>query len=313
MSNDAFRYLQSRMEMDVELRQLSYFVAVAEERSFTRGAQREHVVQSAASAAVARLEQEFQTELFDRSRRTLQLTTAGSTLLARARILLGEAQRARDEMGRLTSGLSGTVTLGTVLSTGTFDLIGALSAFHAEHPDVTVRLRLSAGPLTGHAAKLHEGRFDLVLLPVPLHGPAVLGPDLVLDNLGRLRIALACRADDPVAYARDVTYNDLADRRFIDFPTDWGNRTIVDSLFSGAGIERIVALEVVDTATALTMVEQRLGLAFVPEETIASRPGLAQVDLADPPLQTGLALAASRNHPPSEAAQALRRTLLAHR
>lgn len=297
----------------MELRQLSYFVAVAEEHSFTRGAQREHVVQSAASAAVARLEQEFQTELFDRSRRTLQLTAAGSVLLARARILLGEAQRARDEMGRLTGGLSGTVTVGTVLSTGSFDLIGALRAFQAEHPDVTVRLRLSTGPLSGHAVQLHEGRFDLMLLPVPLHGPAVLGPDLVLDNLATMHIGLACRADDPVAHARGVTCQNLADRRFIDFPTGWGNRTIVDSLFSGAGVERVVALEVVDVATALAMVEQRLGLAFVPEEKIASGSGLAQVDLAEPPPVTGLALAASRNHPPSEAAQALHRMLLAHR
>jgi DNA-binding transcriptional LysR family regulator len=300
------------MEMEVELRQLSYFVAVAEERNFTRGAQREHVVQSAASAAVARLEEEFQTELFDRSRRTLQLTAAGGILLARARILLGEAQRARDEMGRLTGGLSGTVTVGTVLSTGTFDLLGALRAFQAEHPDVTVRLRQSTGPLSGHAVQLHEGRFDLMLIPVPLHGSAVLGPGLVLDNLAGMHIGLACRADDPVAYARGVTCADLADRRFIDFPDGWGNRTIVDSLFSGAGVERTVALEVVDVATALDMVEQRLGLAFVPEEKIASRPGLTQVNLAEPPPATGLALAASRNHPPSEAAQALHRTLLAH-
>ncbi|MGX1848829.1 LysR family transcriptional regulator [Streptomyces sp. NPDC055299] len=295
----------------MELRQLAYFVAVAEERSFTRGAQREHVVQSAASAAVARLEAEFHTALFDRSRRALELTTAGRTLLAHARILLAEAQRARDEMGRLIGGLSGTVTVGTVLSTGPFDLIGALSTFQAEHPDVVVRLRLSAGPLTEHATALREGRFDLMLLPIPLHEPAVLGPDLVIDELARMRLALACRADDPLARARDVAYADLADRRFIDFPTGWGNRSIADGLFSGAGVERTVALEVVDTTTALTMVQQGLGLAFVPEETVTTFPGLAQVHLADPPPLNGLGLAASRHHPLSQAAQALRGTLLA--
>ncbi|MFS7877907.1 LysR substrate-binding domain-containing protein [Streptomyces asiaticus] len=305
--------MASRKEMMVELRQLAYFVAVAEERSFTRGAQREHVVQSAASAAVARLEQEFQTALFDRSHRTLELTTAGRTLLARARILLAEAQRARDDMGRLTGGLSGTVTLGTVLSTGSFDLIGALGTFQVEHPDVVVRLRHSTGPLAGHATALREGRFDLMLLPVPPHGPAVLGPDLIIDDVSRIRLGLACRTDDPLAGAHGVTYADLADRRFIDFPTGWGDRTIVDSLFGTAGVQRTVALEVVDTTTALTMVRRRLGLAFVAEETIAAQPGLTQVDLADPPPLHGLGLAASRNHPPSEAGRALRRTLLAAR
>ncbi|WP_169810984.1 LysR family transcriptional regulator [Nocardia amamiensis] len=297
----------------MDLRQLAYFVAVAEERSFTRGAQREHIVQSAASAAVAKLEQEFGTALFTRTHRTLELTTAGRMLLARARNLLAEAQRARDDIGRLTGGLSGTVTLGTQLSTGSFDLIAALSAFQAEHPDVVVRLRLSVGPLAGHATALHEGRFDFMLLPVPLHGSAVLGPDLVIDPIARLRLALACRADDPLARAHRVTCADLADRRFIDFPEGWGNRTIVDSMFSEAGTKRTVALEVVDIATALTMVQQRLGLAFVPEEAIPARAGLAQVDLATPPQTTGLAVAASRNHPLSEAALALHRTLLAAR
>ncbi|MGW4369409.1 LysR substrate-binding domain-containing protein [Nocardia takedensis] len=295
----------------MDLRQLAYFVAVAEERSFTRGARREHIVQSAASAAVARLEQEFDTALLTRAHRTLELTAAGRVLLAHARNLLAEAQRARDDIGRLTGGLSGTVTLGTQLSTGSFDLIAALDAFQTEHPDVVVRLVLSVGPLTGHAAALREGRLDLMLLPAPLHGSAVLGPDLAVDTIGRLRLGLACRADDPLAAARRVTCADLADRRFIDFPEGWGNRTIVDSMFGEAGIERAVRLEVEDIATALVMVERRLGIAFVPEEAIATRSGLTPVDLATLPQTTGLAVAASRAHPPSEAALALHRTLLA--
>lgn len=75
---------------------------------------------------------------------------------------------------------------------------------------------------------------------------------------------------------------DLASRRFVDFPEGRGNRSIVD-LFTDAGVQRVVNLEVVDVASALAMVRQRLGLAFVPEETIAAQPGLARVDLAEPP------------------------------
>ncbi|SFP57526.1 MULTISPECIES: LysR family transcriptional regulator [Actinomadura] len=295
----------------MELRQLEYFVAVAEERSFTRGAQRAHVVQSAASAAVSRLEQQFQTALFDRSHRRLELTTAGRTLLARARAILAEARRAHEEMSRLSGGVTGAVTLGTILSTGDFDLIDGLSRFQREHPDVVVRLRRSVGSFNDHAAALREGRYDLMLLPMPADGAALLGGEVITDPIAHLRLGLACRGDDPLARARNVAYADLADRRFIDFPVGWGNRSIVDSLFKAAAVERTVALEVVDTTTAMAMVQRRLGLAFVPQEQIAARPGLVQVDLADPPPLIDLALALSRDHPPSEAARALRRTLLA--
>jgi DNA-binding transcriptional LysR family regulator len=180
-----------------------------------------------------------------------------------------------------------------------------------KHPDVVVRLRLSTGSFTDHATALREGRYDLTLLPVPSQGPALLGSDVITDLLPHMRLGLACRSDAPLAHARNVTCADLADRRFIDFPPGWGNRTIVDGLFATAGIERTVALEVVDTTTALTMVQRGLGLAFVPQEQITMRPGLTQVDLADPPPLIDLALALSRNHPPSEATRALRRALLA--
>ncbi len=129
---------------------------------------------------------------------------------------------------------------------------------------------------------MREGRYDLMLLPVPSQGCALLGSDVITDQLTHMRLGLACRSDDPLAHARNVTCADLADRRLIAFSAGWGNRAIVDSLFAAAGIERTVALEVVDTTTALTVIHRNLSLAFVPQEQIATRPGITQVDLAGP-------------------------------
>src|SRR6201996_1923736 len=83
----------------MELHQLEYFVAVAEELSFTRGARRAHVVQSAVSAAITRLERELNAPLFERSRRRVALTDAGAVLLPEARGTLAAGPGARGAGG----------------------------------------------------------------------------------------------------------------------------------------------------------------------------------------------------------------------
>src|ERR1700760_333234 len=120
----------------VKLHQLEYFVAVAEELSFTRGARRAHVVQSAVSAAITRLERELNAPLLERTRRRVSLTDAGSALLPEARATLAAAQSARDVVAAVRGGLRGSVTLGMMLSTGPVDLAAVLGGFHAAHPDV---------------------------------------------------------------------------------------------------------------------------------------------------------------------------------
>lgn len=290
----------------MDLRQLEYFIAVAEERHFTRGAQRAHAVQSTVSAAVARLEREFAVTLFERGRNGARLTAAGQVLLRRAYVMLGEAERTRDELQRVAGGLHGAVTLGTVLSTGGFDLVAALLMFQQAYPDVSVHLRLSAGPLDDRIEEVLDGHVQLLLLPVPCRRR----PGIRIDQVTTMRLALACSATDPLTGWRSVGYRDLAGRRFIDFPEHWGNRTIVDSMFAGEHVERRVSLEVVDVATALRMVHGGLGLAFVPEEFIVSTAGVAKVDLQHPPPPVELGLAVATDRPRSEATEALRRTLL---
>ena len=290
----------------MELRQLEYFVAVAEERNFTRAATRLHVVQSAVSAGVSRLEREFGTILFDRSGRAVVLTGAGQVLLRRVRVLLGEARAVREDMSRLAGGLEGTVTIGRVLSTGSFGLTAALAAFQRTHPAVAVHLRLIAGTPPDHLAALRDGHLDLALLPMIAPTPA----GVVSEQIATMRMVLAAHADDPLARDRDVAYHEVASRRFIDFPEHWGNRLIIDRLFHDAGVERVVTIEVVDVASALEMVAARLGLAFVPEEALAERHDLVRVDLRRPPPRIRLGLTSLDDRPMSEATRALREGLL---
>src|SRR4051794_20371132 len=123
----------------MELRQLEYFVAVAEEANFTRAAERIHVAQPAVSAQIQRLERELGLPLLDRSRRSVRLTAAGEAALPHARAALaavGDMHLAVDE---LTALVRGTVTIGTVTSHNV-DMPGLLADFHADHPNVEITL-----------------------------------------------------------------------------------------------------------------------------------------------------------------------------
>jgi DNA-binding transcriptional LysR family regulator len=135
----------------MELRHLEYFVAVAEELSFTRASRRLHVVQSGVSSSIQGLERELAAVLFDRDRHRVALTDAGHALLPEARATLAAAQAARDAVGEARGGLRGTVTVGTMQSTGQLDVPGLLGRFHTTHPGVAVRLRLAAAGSAGLA------------------------------------------------------------------------------------------------------------------------------------------------------------------
>lgn len=290
----------------MELRDLGYFVAVAEERSFTRGAQRAGIVQSAASAAIRRLERELGQRMLDRDRRGVSVTDAGLLVLSRARTLLAQARAVRDDLDALAGGLRGTVSLATVLSTGKLDLVNVLTNFHRTHPGISVRLSLCAGPENQHLRRLLDGEFDLALVPLPDKPPATV----TVNAVGQIRLVLACRADDPLVQARGVRYRDIASRDFVDFPSPWGNRTMVDGLFHADGATRCVAFEVVDVHSALALIRGGLGIGFVPDHAVDDDLGLVAVDLLEPPPCRRLWLAVPADRPIGATTWALHRAVV---
>jgi DNA-binding transcriptional LysR family regulator len=124
----------------MELHQLRYLVAVAEEGGFTRAAAREHVAQPGISAQVARLERELGHVLFDRSARGVRLTPAGEAVLPHARAALAAVTAVRDTADELAGLLRGRVAVGVVRGGGVVDLPALLGAFHRSHPGVAIRL-----------------------------------------------------------------------------------------------------------------------------------------------------------------------------
>lgn len=124
----------------MELRQLEYFAAVAEEANFTRAAARVHISQSGVSAQVRALEKELGAELFDRSGRTARLTEAGREALPYAQAALDAVANLRQTVDQVQGLVRGHLTIGMVIGCEVKPLFAALAAFHREHPAIELEL-----------------------------------------------------------------------------------------------------------------------------------------------------------------------------
>ena len=285
----------------MELRHLEVFVAVAEELSFTRASTRLHLVQSGVSSAIKALERDLGAVLFDRDRHRVMLTEAGQVLLPEARATLAAAQAARDAVSQAQGGLRGSVTVGTMLSTGSIDLPGLLGRFHRTHPGVTVKLRLSARGSVGLVREVLEGSLDLALVSLP--GPPPAG--LSLRPVSEEPLVAVGQPGHPLA-AGPATMAQLAAEPFIDYPPGWGNRAFADRAFAAAGLDREVLFEAAEFTVVINLVRGGLGVAFLPALVAASQgAGLAVIEISDHVFAWVVSVAVPSDRRLSAAAQAL--------
>ncbi|MEU4094784.1 LysR family transcriptional regulator [Streptomyces sp. NPDC026673] len=256
----------------MEIRQLRHFIAVAEERSFTRAAEQLNMVQSGVSASIRVLERELGTILFERSTQRVQLTSAGQSLLPQARRILGAVRTARQLVDEARAGLRGTLEFGILYGLTPDNILDALATFRRTYSGVQVHMR---GPgnrgSSSHVNDLRKGNLDLAV--VMTTGRSL--PGLCLHPLSTEFVGLACATDHPLADRASIELADLANYEVIDFPRGWGVRSAVDFSFSHAELPpRKATLEIDDIPTALDLVRHGLGLAFVPERLVERNAGV---------------------------------------
>ncbi len=213
----------------MELRHLQYFVAIAEERSFTRASERLWVAQPGLSTQIRRLESELGVRLFERHSRGVDLTDAGELFLERARTALAAADAARATGHDLEEGLVGSVRLGIVTGAGWRGTAALFSHFCAERPAVELTVVESyAGTLL---RDLRDGRLDAMIAPSEL-GSA----ELRRVRLGREPWLVGAGPGHPLAGSGPIAAAELDGQRFV-----------VTGHRDGAGYDRLVA----DTLSAL--------------------------------------------------------------
>jgi DNA-binding transcriptional LysR family regulator len=283
--------------MNVELRQLEYFVAVAEECHFTRAAKHMHVAQSGLSASIRALERELGASLFLRNTRQVELTTAGRAFLIEARRALSATDAAREAVSAVQGLLRGSLAIGSMQCLNVVHLPTVLAGFVAAHPGLEIQLTHDgSGNLID---QVRGGQLDLAFVS----RPARAAEDIVLTPLSAEPLVLACAPDHPFATAGRIELPQLHGERFVDFRRGWGARDLADQVLTDAGVDRRVALEVTDVHSLLDLVACGLGVALVPQSFSVKTEKVHFIGLAGPipPWET----VSVSNDPTSAAAAAL--------
>ncbi|MFE1286884.1 LysR family transcriptional regulator [Streptomyces sp. NPDC058751] len=241
----------------MELRQLEYFVAVAEERNFTRAAERVHISQSGVSAQIRQLERELDAELFDRSARTVTLTVAGKAALEHARAALAAAGAVGQAVGEVTDLIRGRLTVGMVIGCTLTPLFDALAAFHEAHPGVEISLLEDSSDRLVEGVR--TGTVDLALV-----GAAAATPD-GLDALTIIseRLVAAVPAGHPLAERRRVTLRDLIAHPIVCMPPGTGLRAVFDQACAAQNLQSAIALQASAADAIADLAARGLGVAVL--------------------------------------------------
>ncbi len=252
----------------MELRQLEYLVAVVEEGSFTRAAQRERVAQPAVSAQIQRLERQVGLPLLTRSRRDVRLTQAGAAMLPHARAALAAVRAAQQAVDEVANLVRGTVAIGTV-TLHPVDVAGLMARFHGEHPGVEISLRTDNSDVL--LAELADGRLDATIVSIGVdEAPEGLDWAVITDEI----IEPAVSTSHPLRTRKTVSLQHLCEHPLISLPPGTGLRSRLDTVCAAAGLRPKIAFEASSPAELAELARHGLGVAILPRSMARGTAGL---------------------------------------
>ncbi|MGV8873388.1 MAG: LysR family transcriptional regulator [Rhodococcus sp. (in: high G+C Gram-positive bacteria)] len=241
----------------MELRQLEYFVAVAEEANFTRAAARVHISQSGVSAQIRALERELGAELIDRSGGTATLTTAGQAALTQARATLAAAGSVRQSVDDVAGLLRGSLRIGMVTACTVPQLFDALAHFHSAHPGVELALQEDNSDRL--VSDVRSGDMDLALVGVANRIPDGLDSVIISEE----RIVAAVPRDHPLAELDSATLAQVCEHPIVALPVGTGIRSVFDRDCSGVGLAPSITLQASAPDAVADLAARGLGVAIL--------------------------------------------------
>lgn len=289
----------------MELRQIRYVLAVAEERSFSRAANRLHLAQPSLSQQIAKLEKILGVSLFHRLPQHVELTDAGQRFVQVAQTLVDMSEALEREMRAYAVGESGRLLVGSLPITGAYVLPRVLPTFTKQFPGVELQLMEET---SSHLEQLLvRGKIDVSLLTMPISDPSLAIIPAINEE-----IFLAVPPQHPLAGKKEVDLAEIADQPFILLKEGQGFRTISLRLCEQAGFRPRIVFESTNIQTVQSLVAAGMGLSFAPK-MITLAPGTLEppvyVRLATRPYRT-LVVAYRKDKPLSRPAEAFVRCLV---
>ncbi len=248
----------------MELRQLEYLVAVAEEANFTRAARRVHISQSGVSAQIRQLEQDLGAPLFDRSGRTARLTTAGAAALEEARAVLAAVEAVRQAVDEVNGLVRGRLVVGMVTACTVTPLFDALAAFHRAHPGID--LTLVEDNSDRLIERVRRGTVDVALVGASGTTP----PGLEALPIVRERLVATVPFDHPLGARQQTTLVEISRYPIVCLPVGTGIRSVFDEACAVKGIQVDIALQATAPGTVADLAQRGLGVAILSESMAAA-------------------------------------------
>jgi DNA-binding transcriptional LysR family regulator len=274
----------------MELRHLRYFVAVAEELSFTRAADRLHIGQPPLSQQIQALEHEIGARLFERNKRRVLLTEAGRLFLTDARRVLALSDQAKETARRAHLGEAGELRVGFTFSTPFTPLFAkVVRRYRQRYPDVLLTFHeIATQPQLAQieARELDVGFVRPASMPLPR--------SVALTMLRRDPLRLVLPAGSPLARKKTIAVKDLAGQAFVVFPKDAGTGIYhqIFDLCRAAGFTPDIAMEAGEPSTIIGLVAAGCGISLLPSSFEGIHmDGVVYRPLADPEATTAMLLA----------------------
>jgi LysR family hydrogen peroxide-inducible transcriptional activator len=239
------------------LRQLEYLLAVDELRHFRRAAAKVGVSQPTLSAQLSTLEQTLGAQLVERSRSRVLLTPVGRQVVEIARRVIRDVQEMRDVATHKLGEPGGTIRLGLLPTIGPYLLPRVIPRIHRAYPDLKLHVREDMAP--NLQVGLDEGRYDLVILPLP-----VKAEGLKTSALFREPLYLVVPSDSDLSTRSQIDRKDLKHRSIITLEVGHHLREQVEALCEQFGAELLTDYEGTSLDTVRQMVGMGMGLSFLP-------------------------------------------------
>jgi DNA-binding transcriptional LysR family regulator len=255
------------MTSKIDLLTLQLFVAIVEEQSIAKAAERKNIAASAVSRRISDIEDLFQVELLHRHSKGIEPTPAGYTLLEHARIILGNMAQLETELSGYRQGKRGHIRICANKSAILESLAGELSSFLEQHPLVHIDLEEQISPAIVHAVV--ESRAD-----IGIFGGNIAALELEVLPYRSDRLVVLMTRNHPLAHQKSVRFGDLIDHDFVSLEKGSSIETLCMKAAAELGKKLKLRIRVSSFDALFRLVDAEMGLGIVPLEITRDRYGL---------------------------------------